>query len=193
MKIDKQMQKDCIKKIKETAVKSGYRKIQDSIYKIENTNFIEVTFYIKNSEYLLFDIGVKKATFDNIFWQIMRMEENTKKSDSLKVIGAFSVSSVRVYSGEMELSEDLDAIARNVLEKADQEIHSFLDKNDIVEYILAGNVKYDEDILECLSYIDMGNLDKAKEFAKRKILAGKTGRFVNEGKGFFELLLEYNN
>ena len=45
MKIDKQVQKNCISTIKEIATEGGYNKIQNTIYKIEDENVISVDFY----------------------------------------------------------------------------------------------------------------------------------------------------
>lgn len=193
MKINKQVQKKCISTIKETAIKVGYKKIQNTIYKIENENIISVDFLIVNSEYLSYRINIKKQSYDKIFWQIMRMEENLNKGDALRVNGAFVAPSILIAKGNVDLSEDVDMTAKSFLEKINDEINSFLKKNDVAQYIFSGNVKVDENILQCLSYIDLDLLSKAKELAEKQILLGDKGRFENEGKGFFELVVLYND
>lgn len=193
MKINKQLQKECISKIKEVAAKDGYKKIQNTIYKIENGNVIFVDFLIVDSECLIYRINIKRQSFDKIFWQIMKMEENINKSDSLRVIGAFAAPSILIAKGTLELSENLDITANFFLQKISEEIESFLEKNDVVQYIFSNNKIIDVNILQCLAYIDLNLITKAKELAEKQILSGDTGRFVNEGKGFFELVISFYN
>lgn len=193
MKIDKQVQKNCISTIKEIATKDGYKKIQNTIYKIEDENVISVDFLVVNSEHLIYRINIKKQSFDKIFWQIMRMEENLKKGNALRVNGAFAAPSILIAKGKMELSEDVDIIANIFLEKVNKEIKAFLENNNVVQYVFSENNMIDKNILQCLTYIDLDLLSKAKELAEKQILLGDKGRFENEGKGFFELVLLYCN
>lgn len=123
----------------------------------------------------------------------MRMEENLNKGDALRVNGAFAAPAILIAKGKMELSENIDIIANQFLEKVNDEIKSFLEKNNVMQYIFSGDVKIDENILQCLSYIDLGFLPKAKELAEKQILSGDKGRFENEGKGFFQLVVLYND
>lgn len=193
MKIDKQMQKECILRIKEIAINNGYKKIQNTIYKIENENIISVDFVVVNSDSLIYRINIKKQSFDTIFWRIMRMEQNSKKSDSLRVNGAFVAPSILISKGKIDLSEKIDIIANTFLSEVNKEIELFLENNNVIQYVFSGNKMNDMNILQCLSYIDLNHLSKAKELAEKQILSGEKGRFENEGKGFFELVLLYNN
>lgn len=192
MKINKQKQKECISRIKEIAADLGYRKIQDSIYKIEDENVISVDFLVIDSKYLNYWIRIKKRSYDTIFWKIMRMEDNIGSRDSLRIIGAFVSPTVLIASGRVDLSEDVEMIARDILKTVGKEIDTFLEGNDLVDYIFADKQKADIEILKCLAYIDLNFWDKAKALAQQQILSGDTGRFVNEDKGFFELLMLYN-
>ncbi len=193
MKNDKQVQKKCVSTIKEIAIKTGYRKIQNTIYKMENEYVISVDFLVVNSKYLSYRINIKRQSYDKIFWQIMRMEENLNKGDALRVNGAFAAPTVLIAKGNVELSENIDLTAKYFLEKINEEINYFLERNDVAQYIFSGNVKVDAGILQCLAYIDLDLLSKAKELAKKQILSGDKGRFENEGKGFFELVVLYDD
>ena len=93
----------------------------------------------------------------------------------------------------MELSENLDLIAEEFLKKVNKEINLFLETNNLEEYIFSDNIVIDKNILRCLSYIDSGLLSEAKKLAEEQLLSGNTGRFVNEGRGFFELVLLYDD
>lgn len=193
MKIDKKTQKKCISAIKEIAVKDGYKKIQNTIYKVENENIISVDFLIVNSECLIYKITAKKQSFDEIFWKIMRMEENINERFSLRINGAFAAPPAQFYEGDMELSENVDIIAEKFLKNVNKEINLFLETNNLEEYIFSDNIVIDKNILRCLSYIDSGLLSEAKKLAEEQLLSGNTGRFVNQGKGFFELVLLYDD
>lgn len=192
MKIDKQLQRKCLSTIKDIAVMDGYKKIQNTIYKIEDDYILFVDFLIVNSNYLNYRINIKKKSYDKIFWQIMRMEENLNAGDVLRINGAFAAPSVLISKGNVELSENVDITAKYFYERINTEINAFLEVNDITQYIFSGSVKVDEDILQCLSYIDLNLPSQAMEIAEKQILSGDKGRFENEGKGFFELLLLYN-
>ena len=187
------MQKKYISIIKEHAAKNGYKKIQSTIYKIENENVIFIDFLVLNSERLAYRINIKKQSYDKIFWKIMRMEENLNKSDALRVNGAFAAPAILITKGTMQLSCDIDMVVKHFFEKLNEEINAFLQQNDVAQYIFSGNIKVDVEILQCLSYVDLGLLSKAKEVATKQILLGDRGRFENAGKGFFELVVLYND
>lgn len=192
MKIDKQTQKNCISMIKEVAKKNGYKKTQNTIYKIENENIIFTDFLIVNSEQLVYRINIKKKSFDEIFWKIMRMEDNIAKGDVLRINGAFAAPSVLIADGKIDICENVDIVANDFVELVNIEIESFLKRTNVSDYIFSTNVESDDTILQCISYIDLGFLSKAKELAEKRILLGDTGNFVNEGKGFYELLMVYD-
>ena len=123
----------------------------------------------------------------------MRMEENINERFSLRINGAFAAPTARFYEGDMELSENLDLIAEEFFKKVNKEINLFLETNNLEEYIFSDNIVIDKNILRCLSYIDSGLLSEAKKLAEEQLLSGNTGRFVNEGRGFFELVLLYDD
>lgn len=189
MRIDKKTQKKCIAVLKELAIKNGYKKIQDSIYKIEEETLVYIDFLIVNSERLLYTINIKKLSFDILFWKIMKMEDNIGRRDSLRVTGAFVSPTVLIAKDAVELSEDVESIASNLLKRINKEILDFPEKSDLNQYILSDKEMFDKSILQCLSYLDLNRVSEARQLAKTQILLGDTGRFENEGKGFFELLL----
>lgn len=189
MKIDKQMQKKCELMIKEIAVKKGFKKIQNSIYKLDGEKIFLIHFLIVNSEKLIYSMEVKKKSFDEIFWKTLRMEENINERFSLRVNGAFAAPAVEVSEGKCELSEDIEEIAESFMDKVCEEIEKFQANKDVVECIFSAENMVDEDILKFLAYMDMGKISEAKEFAYQQVQIGNKGRFINLGKGFFEWAL----
>ena len=191
MKIDKSIQKKCILRIKEVATVNGYKKSQNTIFKVEDEKIILVDFLIVNSEKLIYRINAKNCTFDNIFWKIMKMENNLKKGDAVKINGAFSAPSVLISKGEIALSENVDMIADNFMTNICKDISDFFSHNCIKEFIISNKEIIDREILQCLLYIDENDIPMAIEIANEQLAIGNIGRFQNKGKGFFELLYDY--
>lgn len=193
MKLNKQMQKNCILKIKEIAIHNEYKANKNTIYKIENEDIVFCDFLIINSEFLTYRINFKKYSFDILFWKIMNMEENIKKGNLLRINGAFTAPPLLIDKGKIELSENIEKTANIFFQTVNNEVKNFLKKYDVVEYIFTNKEISDVNILKCLSYIDSNQTSKAKEIAKNQILQGDKGRFKNEGKGFFEQVLLYDD
>lgn len=82
-------------------------------------------------------------------------------------------------------------VANKFIEIVDTEVNNFQNENCVTEYIFSNKEIIDMEILQCLSYIDSNQIQKAVEVAKNQLALGDVGRFENEGKGFFELLILY--
>lgn len=192
MKIVKELQKNCILLIKEKAVTEGYKTIQNTIYKVDGEYVVFVDYLIVNSKELVYRINVKKKSYDNIFWLVMGMENNIKKGDALRVNGAFAAPAVLISKGSIELIKDIDSVVDSFLQIIKRKLEDFDYVNEIQKCIFSDEAILDADILRCLEYIDTGLLSKAKDVAREKVQQGETGRFENEGKGFFERVLLYD-
>lgn len=120
------------------------------------------------------------------------MDENKKRGDALRVNGAFTAPGILIAEGNVELSQNIDKVADLLYKEVSKEVNTFLKKYDVVEYILSHDEIVDAKILQCLSYIDLDDVSEAKKIANNQISLGDKGRFVNEDKGFFELVLLYD-
>lgn len=79
MKINKEQQKILIQKIKMIAKKEGYKVRDQFIFKKIGDNFVNMTYIFIENAKVVFDIGIKKYIYDDIFWEIMDMSENSKE------------------------------------------------------------------------------------------------------------------
>lgn len=189
MKVSKAFEKEYLKKIKMKAKEYGYKCSSYALYKKENEKLIVVYFMFVNSEKLLYRVNVKPWTYDDIFWKIMKMEENKNEKESIRVNGAFAAPVIFIEKKEIELSEDIDSIVECFIEKMTGIISDFLKENTLSDYVFKHNEIMDASILQCLSHIENGDMEKAIKLAEEEISKGNKGRFINQGKGFFELLL----
>lgn len=193
MKIDKSTQKEYISHIKDKTFKKGYKKIQNTIYKIENGNVIFVDFLIVNAQNLVYRINIKKDSYDKIFWEILSMEENLKKGASMKVNCAFAAPSILISKGSFQLSTDVTSKVEYFVDIIEEEIKKFLDHNCVEDVIISNEEFMDKEILQCLFYLESKQIAKAIEVAKKQLENGNMGRFENEGKCFFErVILRYS-
>lgn len=191
MKIDKMLQKECIKLVKDTAKEFGYKTISNSIYKIYDDCLVYADFLIVDRARFVYGIYIKKISFDDSFWKIMDMEENFKKSFSLRVNGAFVAPGVEVYDDIIELSEDIHKISSEFVNIVESKGRAFYEKNNIINYILSHNDILYHNTLQCLAYIDINDIPSAVEIARRQVEDGDSGGFINGDKGFFERLVTY--
>ena len=189
MKINKVIQKQLNQQIKLNAKNKGYKARSCSLYKLKGDKFIHTNYLIVESKKIIFNIYIKKYSYDNIFWDIMQMSDNKKESDSLRAIGAFKAPSILIKKGEYELSEDVVNLSNQFIEEVELASDNFIANNEINIYVLKTEDEVDNEILKCLAYLDMKQYEQAYEIAREAIGSGYRGRFENNGKGFFEWLL----
>lgn len=193
MKINKEMQKQLMQQIKLHADNKGYKIRSNSLYKLKGDNFIHSDYLIVESKKIIFRIYIKKYSYDNIFWDTMHMNDNKKKNNSLRAIGAFKSPSILIKKSEYELIEDVVNLANQFIEEVEVASANFLANNEINMYVLNHEEGQDNKILKCLAYLDMKQYAQANEVAKEALRVGDRGRFENEGNGFFEWLLSEPN
>ena len=174
MKLDKNQQKQLISAIRISADSRGYKARTNTIYKVIDKAFIHCDFLVVNSQKLIYRIYIKNYDYDDIFWKIMQMSSNSKRNDSLRAIGAFKAPSVLLKNGEIEL-----------IEKYEEQAEYLID-----EYVIeCEDVLMGREVLKCLAYIHVNNIEQAVKIAQKSINDGKSGNYENEGKNFFEWLL----
>lgn len=189
MKLDKNQQKQLINAIRISSGNRGYKVTANSIYKVIDQAFIHCDFLIVNSQKLIYRIYIKNYDYDDIFWKIMQMSSNSKKADSLRANGAFKAPSILLKKGEVELIEKYEEQAEYIVGLVDECSHNFMQKYDIDEYVIENEDGMNKEMLKCLAYIHMNNIEQAVKIAQNSINNGKSGNYVNEGKAFFEWIL----
>ena len=186
MKLDKNQQKQLINAIYISSNSRGYKAKTKTIYRVIDKAFIHCDFLIVNSQKLVYRIYIKNYDYDDIFWEIMQMSSNSKKNDSLRAIGAFKAPSVLLKKGEDDLTENYEEQAEYLVGLVDECSHNFMEKYDIDEYVIVYEDGMDKEVLKCLAYIHMNNIEQAVKIAANSINDGNRGDYVNGGKAFFE-------
>ena len=190
MKLDKTQQKQLLNAIRVSVKKWGYKIRDNSIYKVYEDAFIHCDFLVVNSQKLIYRIYIKNYIYDDIFWNIMQMPSNSTCADSLRARAAFKSPSILLTNGELELTDRYEELAEYLLRLIDENSQNFMKQYDIDEYIIDSEGYMYEDTLKSLSYIHTNQNEEAIKIAQDSINNGRTGSFVNGGKGFFEWILE---
>lgn len=188
MKLNKEQQKHVVEAIRKAAKLKKYKVRGYAIYTVESNLFIHADFFV-DSEKISYRIYVKNYKYDDIFWNVMQMPDNSKQNDSLRAVGAFKAPSVLLDKGEIELTDDYEEQASNFVNLIFERSHNFLNTQDIDEYVINCTDGMDINILKYIAYIHMGKKEEARMIAEKAIHDGDKGRFSNEGKYFFEWAL----
>ena len=91
--------------------------------------------------------------------------------------------------GEVELTEKYEEQAEYLVGLVDECSRNFMEKYDIDEYVIECEDGMDKEVLKCLAYIHMNNIEQAVKIAQSSINDGNRGNYENGGKAFFEWIL----
>lgn len=189
MKLDKKQQKQLTDAIRISSDRRGYNVKSNTIYFVKNNAFVHCDFLIVNSQKMIYRIYIKYYDYDDIFWMIMHMSNNSNKNDSLRASGAFKSPSILLRKGEVDLTDEYEEQAEYLIRLVDECSHNFMKQNNIDEYIINYEDGMDKEILKCLAYIHMKNTKAAIKIAQASLNNGNRGNYENEGKDFFEWVL----
>lgn len=189
MKLDKNQQKQLINTIYISSDRRGYKTKTNTIYKVNDNAFIHCDFLVVSSQKLVYRIYIKNYDFDDIFWKVMQMPANSKRNDALRASGAFKAPSILLKKGEIDLTDKYVEHAECLVGLVDECSYNFMEQYDIDDYIIDYENGMDKDVLKCLAYIHMNNIEEAIKIAQNSINNGNRGNYENEGKAFFEWIL----
>lgn len=189
MKLDKNQQKQLINAIYISSDRRGYKTKTNTIYRVNDNAFIHCDFLVVNSQKLVYRIYIKNYDYDDIFWKVMQMPTNSKKNDALRANGAFMSPSILLKKGEINLTDKCEEHAEYLVGLVDEHSRNFMEQYDIDEYVIEYEDGMDKEILKCLAYIHMNNIEQAVKIAQNSIKDGDRGKYENEGKAFFEWIL----
>lgn len=189
MKLDKNQQKQLINAIYISSDRRGYKTKTNTIYRVNDNAFIHCDFLVVNSQKLVYRIYIKNYDYDDIFWKVMQMPTNSKKNDALRANGAFKSPSILLKKGEINLTDKCEEHAEYLVGLVDEYSRNFMEQYDIDEYVIEYEDGMDKEILKCLAYIHMNNIEQAVKIAQNSIKDGDRGKYENEGKAFFEWIL----
>lgn len=190
MKIDKQQKKELIVKIKDCAKRKGFKTYSNSLYCKKKNYFFHCDYLIINNTKLIYNLYVKMYSYDDIFWDIMCMENNKSLSDSFRAVAAFKAPSVLIYEGEIEFGDNMDLLVSDFWKSIEESSLKFVSENNVDDYVINNECGYDSEITKCLAYIHKGEISEAVRIANENVTMDKSGAYINSGKSFFELLVE---
>ncbi len=191
MKLDKNQQKQLINTIYLTSSSKGYKTKENTIYRVIDNALVHCDFLIVNSQKLVYRIYIKNYEYDDIFWKIMQMSSNSKKSDSLRASGAFKAPSILLKKGEVDFTKEYEEQAEYIVGLVDECSHNFLEKYDIDEYVIDCEDGMNKEELKCLAYIHLNQIEQAAKIAQYSINNGNRGNYENGGRSFFEWVLMF--
>lgn len=187
-----------LEKIVKPKLKSMNMKMRNGvIYFRRGDKFFTCVFYVTITRTLVYRIDVKGDDYDYMYWDIIGMSGNKNEPDSLRAIGAFAVPVMGLESKEVNLSENLEDDAGNLLNHIAEFTNRFSEENaNIDDFIISSdpdnpdvNKKFRKD-LTCLAYLHKGQIEEAKHFAIECMKEDDFGCTNNGGKWFFEWVLE---
>lgn len=200
MKFNKDEKKEILLEMQKLLREEKYKGGLGGAYKMQDDLFLKVSYDITPINKLYIWTSVKKCFYDEFFWDIMNMSDNRNEGVAFRARGAFVSPTVTVEWTLLDFPEDeneYDFFKRN-LKSALEKLDDFIASNDLNYYILDkidvqnGGTLADGDLLKCLAYCDLGDIEKAKQVAQRELQNGNEGGFENEGKNFFEWMLLYD-
>ena len=189
MKLNKDQQKEMNNFIRVYSKEKGYNAKMNTIFILKGTAFAFCDFLIVNSKKIIYRIYVKEYDYDNIFWKILRMDENIKKNNSLRACGAFKAPAILLKSGEFELTIEYEQQAKTFVELIDGCVCEFIKNHRIDEYVIEKEDGMDAEVLKCLAYLHMDKKVEAMRVAKNANDNAISSNYENNGKTFWEWVL----
>lgn len=203
MKIKKKELDNYIKvTVKEIKKQYGYQTRGQSLFKKEGDYFISNLIFATGIDQNLISVRgrVKPYFFDDIFWEVFHMAENSEQPMGLRANGAFAVWGLEIYNKEVKVGDydEVRTYVSEMLRKCDAEIIDFIHKtgSDFKAFVdfsktIVGPDIYDVALGEMLVNIKEKNYQEAKNIAKAEIKNGRHGNFQNEGKYIYEHIIDF--
>jgi hypothetical protein len=182
--------------------KYGYKKRGYTLFKKYKDYFVSVQAYATgiNNDKLVVCGGVKPYYFDDVFWEVFKMPENSDEPMGLRANGAFSLWSLELLEQD-KIIKDYAEVTPYVIEKIaeyDKKLCETVDgfgndSKNFIDYVDAidDTHMYDKPLGKMLYYIKNEQFDKARELAAYEMSQNRYGSFVNEGKHIYEHVVDY--
>lgn len=182
--------------------KYGYQKRGHIIFKKYKDFFVSIESYATGMNHDELDIfaAIKPYYFDDVFWEVFKMSENSNEPMGLRANGAFSIWSFELFKGK-KVIKDYAEVSPYVIEKIaeyDKKLCEAVDKfggdsKSFIDYMdtIDNTGMYDKALGKMLYYIKNEQYDKARELATYEIGQNRYGSFVNESKHIYEHVVDY--
>lgn len=186
--MSKELEKNLSNALKTISKSKPFKIISSSLYNESNGIFTFCTFAVAEHDKIVYRINVKKMFYDDLFWQIMHIEE--KLTPKIRTEGAFAAPSVKVSDASFVSCGDTLVDSEKIVNAFEMAISCFSNSEYIEKKVWGQDDFLDQDIIRCLECFNSGDLDQTREIAVKNITENYRGRFIIGGKGFFEWVLD---
>ena len=130
----------------------------------------------------------KPMWLDELFWELLGMEENEKEPVSLRAIGAYTVGGAPIYEKETILSYWTEEELRGVVEEYVNHFSQSINDTDYSIFEDTLQEGYHSELRTALYYIHTKQYQKALE-----VVGDRRGCFENRGLDINDAIREYVN
>lgn len=197
----KGIENELTKRLKSASKAFKYKTISNSLYKKIDDFFLHAVYFATYTDNTLkFTVWnyVKTYESDKLFWTILGMKDNIDEKDSLRANGAYTMPSFKIgeYSFVITETANLEEVSRILMKKIAIEQDTFIDsfnKNTKMfdNYLLEQCGYPREALIKMIANIELQDLKKAKEMAKKEIESGHRGGYSNDDKDIYQYITEY--
>jgi hypothetical protein len=186
--------------IKQNIYRADCKTVSNCIYKKLGDYFISAIYFVRlsdNQYKLNLRYNIKLYYYDNIFWEVFDMKENSLQKDSFRVNGAYTAPTIQ-WEEKMYTITDVNEVEQACVEAINvfnTESKIFIEKilseyGNFDSFILKQAGIMDEMLLKMLANINMKKYADAEYIANTELKQGG-GRFQNNGIDINEYVLMY--
>lgn len=196
--LDKQLSKFMRSKAKDF----NYKIISQIVYQKRKAFFVSSLFSIimrDEKRYIELYNFTKPYAYDDVFWDILGMEENKKGPTSLRAIGAFTAPSIIIGTDYIEIADLLKVQEQMVMiypilnSTFQKFLESFYAKEDFFNKKVLEEPVFSNDnkLMQVLASIRLGRYSNAIAIATRELNSNKSGGFETDGVDIYQHVINY--
>lgn len=197
----KQIDKTVTQTMKQIAKRLACKTISFCIFERIEDYFAVANFFtsvVGGKTILTFRMLIKPYNYDDIFWEVFDIKDNSKQPDSLRAIGAFTAPSVQLKENKYVLSDvsSIESICIEVMNEFKNESRDFINKI-LLEYenfdlfVLEQSSKLNDSLLEMIANISLQRYEAAERIAQAELNKGIGGRFASGEYNINEYIVMY--
>ena len=189
--------------------KYGWNSRRGFIFKKDSLLFFSILINGQpKTKRLSWSLTYKYYEFDDLFWKIVKLEENLKQPLSFRACGVWGVPGIEI-DGDYKILDKWDETqileqVENIIQKIDTiandlsvSVKSPKDNLKLVEKLHKSFLERYPDALrdiwmeKILTNLLLDNVELADEIARSRVKVNDTGGFNSDGKSFYELVIRY--
>jgi hypothetical protein len=194
---------------KQSAKAHGWKCSRGFIFKATDLLFFSIIVLGRaNLRHLSYTLSYKLLAFDDLFWKIVKTEENAKQPLSFRASGAWTAPTMTISEGESPITDwntqNIDAGVNEIISRCELDIektcgsvHGLDDNLRLVEALYLSHQKaYPKTALNIwverlLTAVLKHQYSEAKKIVQDRINSRDTGGFQVGSKWFYSLANEY--